>query len=116
MQQAQMANQQAANQGYLNIHNQQALMNRLQQLPPPTPEEKFMDLIDGKSDEEIVLAFEMLMAEEKRLNEELVKKVQENHQQSSQAKRDNFLTMCKRFRPSINENLLERVSKLKAFW
>lgn len=110
---------QAARQGYLNIHNQQmAMQAQWQQRSSisPTPEEKFMELIDGKSDEEIVIAFEILLMDEKKTNDELIRKIKENHEQSQSMKKDNFLSMCKRFRPSINEKLLERVSKLKAFW
>jgi len=102
---------QMANQGYINIHNQQMAMS-----PPPSLEEKFMQLIDGKSDEEIVLAFEILMSDDKNRITEQVRQMQENFAAAQKAQRDNFLSMCQRFRPTINENLLERVGKLKAFW
>src|SRR6185369_14430344 len=89
--QAQMANQYAHIQGQLAAQQYQLS----KQLSTPTPEEKFMELIDGKSDEEIVLAFEMLVAAEDKQQEELIRRLQENYVTSQQAKKDSFLSMCK---------------------
>lgn len=66
---------------------------------------EFLNLIDGKSDEQIAVAF----AEKQQAEIAKFKLLIETQQKT-------FLDMCKRFRPSIDEKLMERVSKLKAFW
>lgn len=68
-------------------------------------EMEFMEFIDGKTDEEIAQTFLEKQAELKRITDEKLETL-----------RTDFMNLCKRFRPSITESLVERIGKLKAFW
>ncbi len=78
--------------------------------------QEFLDLIDSKEDPEACMVFVekqlSCLAAQKAFLEQCMSKYKEE----LDVKEKKFIELCKRYRPSITQQILNRIKKLKAFY
>jgi hypothetical protein len=76
----------------------------------------FLSLLEDNTDTQAVIAhFEILLNDEKICREEM-EKVEAKYQASVQDKKDTFIKLCAKYRPSITPEFIERIKNLKTFY
>lgn len=86
--------------------------------PPPTDTalNEFLEIIADKSDADACVTFVERQAKMVALQKQMLVELEKQHRESLEKAEKEFLAKCRKYRPSINTDVLTRVKGLKAFY